>query len=335
MSLPELRAADAQPNIAPASGGSLPFSKKSGSLIDPQALMAIKNLEMRAKVVVEGFWNGLHRSPFHGFSVEFTEYRQYSPGDDTRYLDWKLYARSDRYYIKKFEDETNLRCHLLVDNSRSMAYGSLPYTKAQYANTLAATLAYFLYLQGDAVGLLTFDEQIREYLPARNRTGHLRHLMLALEKPSAGTATNLEAPLKRIVEIVTKRGLLVLITDLLAPIETLEKHLIGLTASRHEVMLFHVLDPAELTFNFEKALMFHDVESGRDLYINPADIRKEYLRKLQAHNSAAEKICSKLGIGYYHFATDRPLELTLFDFMRERMQRGKKIKRTGTVRTKR
>src|SRR6266545_5451785 len=138
--------------------------------ISPKALMAIRNLELRARVVVEGFWTGLHPSPYHGVSVEFTEYRQYSPGDDPRYLDWRLYARTDRYFIKKFEDETNLRCHLLVDNSRSMTYGSLAWTKAQYANTLAATLAYFLYRQGDAVGLLTFDERIREYLPARHRT---------------------------------------------------------------------------------------------------------------------------------------------------------------------
>src|SRR5438067_5431902 len=149
----------APPKLTPSSF----FPKRqNGSLVDPLALMSIKNLELRAKVVVEGFWNGLHRSPYHGFSVEFTEYRQYSPGDDLRYLDWRLYARSDRYYIKKFEDETNLRCHLLVDNSRSMGYGSIGYTKAQYANTLAGTFAYFLYLQGDAVGLLTFDEQIRE-----------------------------------------------------------------------------------------------------------------------------------------------------------------------------
>src|SRR5438309_3286760 len=183
------------------------------SLIDPQTLMSIKNLELRARVVVEGFWKGLHRSPYHGFSVEFTEYRQYSPGDDPRYLDWRLYARSDRYYIKKFEDETNLRCHLLVDNSRSMTYGSLAYHKGQYANTLAATLAYFLYLQGDAVGLLTFDERIREYLPARHRPGHLRHIMLKLEQPASGAATNLTVPLHRIVRTVKKRALLVLISD--------------------------------------------------------------------------------------------------------------------------
>src|SRR5437762_7865939 len=218
----------------------------SASLIDPRTLMSIRNLELRARVVVEGFWNGLHRSPYHGFSAEFTEYRQYTPDDDPRYVDWRVFARSDRYFVKKFEDETNLRCYVLSDHSRSMAYGSGGFTKAQYAATLAATLAYFLYLQGDAVGLLTFDEQIREYLPARHRTGHLRHVMLALEKPADGQATNLAAPLKRIVEIVRKRGLMVLLSDLLAPIETLEKNLTALTASGHDVLLFHILDPAEL-----------------------------------------------------------------------------------------
>src|SRR5256884_850839 len=198
----------------------------SASLIDPRTLMSIRNLELRARVVVEGFWNGLHRSPYHGFSAEFTEYRQYTPDDDPRYLDWRVFARSDRYFIKKFEDETNLRCYLLADSSRSMTYGSLGYTKAQYAATLAATLAYFLYLQGDAVGLLTFDEQIREYLPARHRTGHLRHLMLALEQPTVGRATDLASPLKRIVEVVRKRGLIILISDFLAPIERLAPQLI-------------------------------------------------------------------------------------------------------------
>src|SRR5438105_3096340 len=254
-----------------------------GTLIHPRALMSIKNLELRARIVVEGFWTGIHRSPYHGFSVEFTEYRQYTPGDDPRYLDWRLFARSDRYYIKKFEDETNLRCHLLVDNSRSMTYSSLPYTKAEYANTAAATLAYFLYLQGDGVGLLSFDEQIREYLPARHRTGHLRHVMLALEKPAGGQATNLAAPLKRIVEIVRKRGLMVLLSDFLAPIEHLEPDLIALAACGHDVLVFQVLDPAELTFGFEQPAMFRDLESGRVLYLDPSAARKDYLRKLEAH----------------------------------------------------
>lgn len=303
---------------------SLPSGPSSGSFISPHALMAIKNLELRARVVVQGFWTGLHRSPYHGFSVEFTEYRQYTPGDDPRYLDWRLYARSDRYYIKKFEDETNLRCHLLVDNSKSMTFGTTGYTKAEYANTLAATFGYFLHQQGDAVGLMTFDERIREYLPARHRPGHLRHLMLALEKPAGGAATDLVAPLKRIVEIVSKRGLMVLISDLLAPLDTLEANLGSLAAKRHEVMLFHLFDPAELTFQFDTATLFQDMESERDIYIDPAAARKAYLQKLQAHIAAAKKICEKLGVSYHQLSTGQPMETALFDFLKARMQRGKK-----------
>jgi uncharacterized protein (DUF58 family) len=297
------------------------------SLISPKALMSIRNLELRARVVVEGFWNGLHRSPYHGFSVEFTEYRQYTEGDDPRYVDWRVFARSDRYFIKKFEDETNLRCYLLADNSRSMGFSSLSYTKAEYAATLAATLAYFLYLQGDAVGLLTFDEQIREYLPARHRTGHLRHLMLALEQPATGRATDLASPLKRIVEVVRKRGLIILISDFLAPIERLETELTTLAACGHEIVVFQVLDPAELSFNFDSAAMFEDVESGRTLFIDPNTARKEYLQKLEAHFNALRSSCQRLGIVCKRVATDRPLELALFDFLRERMQRTRGVKR--------
>src|SRR5262245_41562558 len=218
-------------------------SPTGSNLLDPAALMAIRNLELRARTVVEGFWHGLHRSPYHGFSVEFTEYRPYSPGDDPRYLDWRLVARTNRYFIKKFEDETNLRCHLLVDQSRSMTYGSRGYTKVDYARTLAATFAWFLAQQGDATGLLTFDEQVREYLPARHRLGHLRHLMLGLEKPAGGASTDLVAPLRRIAELVQKRSLMVLISDLLAPPEVLEAPLALLTAARHEVIVFQLLDP--------------------------------------------------------------------------------------------
>jgi uncharacterized protein (DUF58 family) len=305
--------------MPPAAAATVP-----GKLIAPQALMAIKNLELRARIVVHGFWTGLHRSPYHGFSVEFTEYRQYTPGDDPRYLDWRLYARSDRYYIKRFEDETNLRCFLLVDNSKSMTFGSTGYTKAEYANTLAATLAYFLHQQGDAIGLLTFDEQIREYLPARHRPGHLRHMMLALEKPAVGAATDLTTPLKRIVELVRRRGLMVLISDLLAPLDALERNLGTLVASGHEVMVFHLFDPQELAFEFETATLFEDLESERDLYIDPVVARRDYLKKMQTHLELARQICDKLGVSYHQWTSDRPLELALFDFLKARMQRGKR-----------
>ncbi|MEY2465793.1 MAG: hypothetical protein QOD03_314 [Verrucomicrobiota bacterium] len=295
--------------------------------VDPKTLMAIRNLELRARVIVQGFWNGLHRSPYHGFSVEFTEYRQYTPGDDTRYLDWRLYARSDRYYLKKFEDETNLRCHLLVDQSRSMQYGSLTYSKSDYARTLAATLASFLNAQGDAIGLFTFDESVRDYLPARNRHGHLRQLMLALEKELAGRETNLSAPLRRVAELVRKRGLIILISDLLAPVEELELSLARLTAAGHEVIIFQILDPNELAFDFKSATLFEDIESQRDIYLDPATVRPEYQRKFDAHNQSIEKICQRLGIAFHRVITNRALELNLFDFLRSRIHRSKLIRR--------
>ena len=297
------------------------------SFIDPQTLMRIRNLELRARVVVQGFWNGLHRSPYHGFSVEFTEYRQYVPGDDPRWIDWKLFARSDRHYLKKFEDETNLRCQLLVDASRSMGYGSGAYTKSDYANTLAATVAYFLSKQGDAVGLLTFDEAVRDYLPPRTRPGHRRHMMLALEKASAGTTTDLITPLNRAVELSRRRGLMVLISDLLAGLDRFEASLAALSACGHEVVVFHVLDPAELNFEFNKAALFRDIESGQELYIDPVPARREYLRKFTAHTDGVEATCRKLGAAYHRLTTDRPLELALFDYMRGRMQRGKFVRR--------
>jgi uncharacterized protein (DUF58 family) len=300
---------------------------REAGFVDPKSLMAIRNLELRARVVVEGFWSGLHRSPYHGFSVEFTEYRPYSPGEDTRYLDWRLYARSDRFYLKKFEDETNLRCHLLVDQSRSMNYRSLAYSKSDYARTFAATLAWFLHQQGDAVGLFSFDERVRDYLPARHRHGHLRQLMLALERAPAGRATNLTEPLRRVAQLARKRGLIVLISDLLTPVGELESHLARLTAAGHELVVFQVLDPNELAFNFQNAMLFQDLESQKDIYIDPAAARPSYQRRVREHGQGVEAICRKLGFAFHRVLTDRPLDLALLDFLRSRVRRGKLIRR--------
>lgn len=309
--------------IATASKSTL----SSASLIDPQALMTIRSLELRARAVVEGFWNGLHRSPYHGFSVEFTEYRQYTPGDDPRYLDWRVFARSDRYFIKKYEDETNVRCHLLADQSRSMDFGTRGFTKGEYAATLAATFAYFLNLQGDATGLLTFDEKVREYLPARSRTGHLRQIMLALEKPTGGRATDLNAPIERITQLIRKRGMVVLLSDFLAPIDRLERNLIALTAGGHEVNIFQVLDPAEIDLGLETPSLFEDAESARTVYIDPPVARAAYMKKLEEHCEALGTICRKLGIGYHRLTTAQPLEVALFEFLQERMRRGRQVRR--------
>jgi uncharacterized protein (DUF58 family) len=305
----------------------MPALAPAATFADPKALMAIRNLELRTRIVVEGFWKGLHRSPYHGFSAEFTEYRQYSPGDDTRYLDWRLYARSDRHYLKRFEDETNLRCHLLVDQSPSMTYSSLSYSKADYVRTLAATLAWFLHGQGDAVGLVTFDERLRDYLPARHRSGHLRQLMLALERPSESRATDIGEPLRRVSELVRKRGLIVLLSDLLAPLDDLETSLSRLTAAGHEVVLLQALDPNEVAFDFSRPTLFQDLESRQDIYVDPVGARAEYQRRLTAHNRRAQVVCQKLGAAFLRVLTDQPLERVLADFLRGRRHRNKLTRR--------
>lgn len=285
------------------------------SHLDPAALMRVKSLELRARMVMEGFWKGLHRSPYHGFSVEFSEYRPYARGDDPRFIDWKVMARSDRAFIKKFEDETNLRAHLLLDRSRSMTYGSGDYSKADYAATFAATLAYFLMGQNDAVGLTTFDRRVDEHIPARNRPGQLRRLLLQLEKAPLGEGTDLGAAMKGLHELIRKRSLVVLMSDLLAPLEDLEKQIGYFAAGRHEIAVFQFLDARELDFEFTKATHFRDSESNEDLFIDPAVARAEYLERLNTHLEAIRKLCSRHGVAYRLVPTNEPLEQVLFEFV--------------------
>ena len=285
------------------------------TLLDPSALMRVKSLELRARMVMEGFWKGIHRSPYHGFSVEFSEYRPYARGDDPRFIDWKVMARSDRAFIKKFEDETNLRAHLLLDRSRSMTYGSGGYTKADYAATFAATLAYFLMGQNDAVGLTTFDRHIDEHIPARNRPGQLRRILLQLEKAPLGEGTDLGAAMKGLHELIRKRSLVVLMSDLLAPLEDLEKQIGYFSAGRHEIAVFQFLDPRELDFDFSKANHFRDSESNEDLFIDPATARGEYLERLNQHQEAIRKLCARHGAAHRLVPTNEPLEQVLFEFV--------------------
>jgi uncharacterized protein (DUF58 family) len=296
--------------------------------------MRIKNMELRAKIVVEGFMAGLHRSPYHGFSVEFTDYRQYSVGDDLRYLDWKLFARRDRYYIKRFEDETNLRCYLLVDMSRSMGFGSLEFSKAEYAKTMAATLAWFLNHQRDAVGLLTFGDRIVDMIPPRYRAGHLRRLMMTLEKTTSGKSTDLAAPLEQIAQTVSKRGLIVLISDLLAPVEQLHQNLGYLRSRGHDIVILRTLDPAEIDFSFDQATMFKDLETGREIYVDPQTVANDYKRQFAEHEEAVKEICDQLGIGFFQIRTDQPLEAALFDLLQRRSHQGKAIARTIQTNTR-
>ncbi len=308
----------------PRAGATISSQGRPGaSMIDPRTLMRIKSLQMRAKLAVEGFIKGIHKSPYHGFSVEFSEYRAYSPGDDPRYLDWRLFARSDRYYIKRFEDETNVRCHIVLDASRSMGYGSGPYRKIDYARTAAATIAYFLTLQRDAVGLVTFEDKITDYLPPRHRPGHLRRLMAMLEREPEGRATNLAGPLEEIAATVRKRGLIVLISDLLAPVELLGARLGYLRSRGHDVIVLRVLDPTEIAFGFDAPAMFRDAETGRELYVDPEAVRADYLRRFAEHDAQIARACADLGIEYQAITTDRPLEFVLFDYLKARDRKGR------------
>lgn len=306
---------------AAATGRATPF--------DPQVLMGIKNLELRARAVVEGFWSGLHRSPYHGFSVEFTEYRQYSPGDDLRYLDWKVLARSDRHFIKRFEDETNLRCHLLVDGSGSMGFGTVGYSKGDYAGTLAASLGLFLERQGDAVGLMRFDEGIRDYIPARHRVGHLPMLMRALAQPAGGVGTAVTGAIDRLVEVVKKRGMVVVISDFLADVSELDKSLMRLAACGHEVMVFQVLDPGELDLSFAGSSMFVDLETGREMLLDPERVRGDYSARLSEHCENVRSLCLNLGLTHVRVRTDEPLKRVLYEFLRSRLMAGRRVRRAG------
>ncbi|MEZ6092062.1 MAG: DUF58 domain-containing protein [Pirellulaceae bacterium] len=289
--------------------------KSTRTSIDPVALMRIKNLQLRAKAVVEGFYNGLHRSPFHGFSVEFSEYRPYTTGDDPRTLDWKLYARSDRYYIKRYEDETNRRCYLLVDQSKSMGFGSLDYTKADYARTLAATLAHFLTLQRDAVGMLTFDQSVNEFIAARHRTGHMRRLLACLDQTTAGTGTDLRQPLEQLAALVNKRGLIVLISDLLAPLEHLRTHLGYLRSRGHEMFILRINDPAEIELKLTEASMLRDMETGAQIFVDPDVARSQYQTNFRRHEAELVSICDSLGIRLTSMITDQPMDRALFDLL--------------------
>lgn len=301
--------------------------RSSAEFIDPRTLMRIESLELRARIVVQGFLSGLHRSPHHGFSVEFSEYRQYTPGDDPRHLDWRLFARSDRYYIKRFEEETNLRCTLLVDLSRSMGFSSIPYSKVDYARTMAATLAYFLAMQRDAVGLVTFDQVIADFIPARYRPGHLHRLMVCLERAVSGTTTDISGPLEQVAATVRKRGMVVLISDLLAPVDMLRAKLGYLRSQGHEVVLLRVLDPAEVDFAFEKPATFVDVETGKDLYIDPSAARAQYQENFSRHAADLQKLCRESGIDFFTLRTDQPLELALFDILQARLHAGRHVVR--------
>lgn len=286
--------------------------------LDPAVLARIGALDLKAKTVVEGVLSGLHRSPKRGYSVEFAEYRQYLPGDALSMIDWKVYARSDRHYVKKFEEDTNLECHLLLDISGSMGYGSHGVTKRDYACYLAASLAYLMHRQRDAVGLIAFDDRIVQRLPPSARASHLRTVLLTLERMPRGSKTNVARPLADLAKVLAKRGLVVVISDLLDEPAGVIQGLRHFRQRGTDVIVFHVLDPQELTFTFDDVARFRDVESSSEVFADPAAVRGDYLKAVGGFLDTYKRELGGAGIDYHLLDTSKPLDLALVSYLKAR-----------------
>jgi uncharacterized protein (DUF58 family) len=288
--------------------------------IDPSVLTRISSLELVARTVVEGFISGLHRSPYLGFSVNFAEYRAYQPGDDIRKIDWKVFARLDRYFVKEYEGETNTRLTLILDSSRSMGYGTTGVRKLEYGQFLAASLAYFGFRQRDAIGFISFDEKVQEFIPARNSLAHLNTLLHSVERTKPSERTEFFKPLAGVAERLRKRGIVALISDLYDEPERVMGGLRRLAFRGNDVIVFHLLDPKELLFDFEESAQFIDMETNAEMHVVPDFLRQEYRRILKDQITYYEAECQKDRIDYCMLDTSKPLDHALFTYLLRREQ---------------
>ncbi len=286
--------------------------------LDPEVVSRLKSMEMRARLVVEGFITGLHKSPYHGFSVEFAEHRQYMPGDPIRDIDWKVYAKSDRYYVKRFEEETNLKAYILLDTSASMQYTSGSITKLQYASYLAAALAFLMLKQRDAVGLVSYAERIRHYIPPKSTSGHLHPLLLNLEQLEAADTTNIAVALHEMAERIKRRGLIIVLSDLFDDPERVMTGLKHFRHRHHEVIVFHILDPYERELSFPSETIFKDMETGEEISTVPWQIRGEYQKAMKGFMERYARQCRQAYIDYVAIDTAQAYDVALFNYLAKR-----------------
>ena len=282
----------------------------------------LNNMSLRARMVVEGYILGLHKSPYHGFSVEFAEHRAYGPGDEIRHIDWKLYGKTDRYYIKQFEEETNLRTHLIVDISRSMTYGSGKVTKIEYAEYLSAALSYLMLKQQDAVGLVTFDTKIRQFIPPRSNPGFLNTILAQLNQIQPGADTKIGPVLHEMAERIKKRGLVILISDLLDQPESVLEGLKHFRHNKQEVVVFHILDRQEQKFDFSTRTRFRDLETAETIITEPWQIQERYTDLINRFQDYYRRRCREQQIDYIPFFTDQNLDLALNGYLQKRQRLG-------------
>ncbi len=296
-----------------------PRETKLSEFLRPEVVSRLANMDLRARLIVEGFIAGLHRSPYHGFSVEFAEYRQYNAGEDTRNVDWKIYGKTDRYYVKVFEDETNLKATLLLDRSASMDFaGRGPVSKLRYGSLLCAALGYLMIGQRDSVGLVVFDEKINTFIPHRSVKRHLLYLLRTLEGITPGARTEISATLHEMAERIKRRGLVILLSDLF---DDPERVLGGLKHFRHrghEVVLFHILDPVELNLDYRGEVRFVDKETGEKLRAQPWFLKKEYRRSIREWGRWLEQRCKEHAIDYNLVTTETPFDQALVSYLNKR-----------------
>jgi uncharacterized protein (DUF58 family) len=299
--------------------------------LHPETIARISRLDLRARHVVEGFISGMHQSPFFGHSVEFVQHREYVAGDDLRHLDWKVWSKTDRFYIKQYEEETNLRSTLVVDVSESMHYGRGALNKYAYACTVGACLAYLLLRQQDAVGLVTFDDQVRHTVPSRSQQNHIDAIVQGLHVSRPQAKTDLEKILRRVAETVGSRGMIILISDLLADRGPLFRGLEMLRHRRHDVLVFHILDDDEMEFPFAGTTRFEGMEELPQLLCDPRALREGYLEALEEYLVEVRRGCARQGIDYAQIRTGDYLDAALSRFLHHRMALKSSVKARTNV----
>ncbi len=289
--------------------------------LDPRVLQKILRLEVKARLIVEGFISGLHKSPYHGFSIEFAEHREYVPGDDIRHIDWKVYGRSDRFYIKQYEEETNLKSYILLDASESMQYGSDGVTKYTYGTYIAAAIAYLLMRQQDAVGLSVFDENVRSFLPPATSQAHFMNIVQELDRQETAHKTDLGAILGTFADRAKRKGLILIISDMFDRMDHIEKGLMHLRHKNHEVILFHLLDSDELRFPFQSMTLFEGLEGYDELLVNPRALRDAYLEEIETFQEQLKRTCRNARIDYVRIDTSQRLDVALTAYLAARAGR--------------
>jgi uncharacterized protein (DUF58 family) len=289
--------------------------------LDPLTLAKVTGLELQARLIVEGYLSGMHKSPYHGFSVEFAQHREYVPGDDIKHVDWKVYGRTGRFYLKQYEEETNLVCWILLDVSESMRYGSGAVSKYDFACMAAAALAYLVLHQADSVGFVAFDDQVRKFLKPSSQPSHLKEIVHVMNEGATRDKTQMGPLLHDLAERIARRALVFILSDMFDEVPDLLAGLKHLRHKRHEVVLWHILDAAELTFPFQEATLFKGLEQYPELLTDPRSLRRGYLQQVEAFVTELERGCREQNIDYVQMQTDTPLSVALSSYLAHRLSR--------------